>query len=107
MCVCVCVCVYVYLCVYMHVYIYVCICICVYVYIYVYVYEYVCAYFRAVGCRQIDELSVAAKTSLTFLTMRGSASIKRLLIRSLNLTDHARPALFKQGYLLITIGEKP
>jgi len=63
-------------------------------------------YFRAAGCHQIDEVSVAAKTSLNFLTMRGGERIKRLFVRTLGLKDHAKPALFKQGYLLITIGEK-
>ena len=28
------------------------------------------------------------------------------LVRHLNLTDHSKPALFRQGYLLITIEEK-
>jgi len=63
-------------------------------------------HFRAVGCRKVHEYSVATKTSLTFLTMRGSKLVKKLLIRGLKLTDHPEPALFKQGYLLITIGEK-
>jgi len=63
-------------------------------------------HFRAIGCSRIHEFSVATKTSLTFLTMRGSGLVKKILIRGLKLTDHAEPSAFKQGYLLITIGEK-
>jgi len=63
-------------------------------------------HFRAIGCSRIHEFSVATKTSLTFLTMRGSGLVKKILIRGLKLTDHAEPSALKQGYLLITIGEK-
>ncbi len=63
-------------------------------------------FFREVGCHDVEELSVAAKTSLEFLTMRGGAPIRRTLTRFFNLTDHPRPALLKQGYLLITVGNK-
>ena len=63
-------------------------------------------YFYGVGCRNVEELSVAARTSLDFLTMRGGDSIRKVLTRLFKLTDHAQPALFKQGYLLITIGDK-
>ena len=64
-------------------------------------------YFRAVGCNRMREVSVAAKTSLNFLTMRGGGLLKRLTTSVLRLTDHPEPSLFKQGYLLITVGEKP
>jgi len=63
-------------------------------------------YFRDAGCHQLTELSIAAKTSLSFLTMRGSHTIKKLFVRTLGVKDDARPVLFKQGYLLVTIGEK-
>jgi SAM-dependent methyltransferase len=63
-------------------------------------------YFRAVGCRNITEMTVAAKLSLDFLTMRGSGLLKRMLIRGLQLKSHDNPAKLKQGYLLISIGEK-
>jgi|RhiMetdeSRZDD1v2_1073273.scaffolds.fasta_scaffold114540_2 SAM-dependent methyltransferase len=64
-------------------------------------------YFRAAGCNHITERSIAARTSLNFLTMRGSDRIKKLFVRTLGVKDHAQPVLFKQGYLLITVGEKP
>jgi len=63
-------------------------------------------FFRSAGCQKLDEFSVAAKTSLTFLTMPGGRSFRKLSTRLLGLTDHAERALFKQGYLLITVGEK-
>ena len=63
-------------------------------------------YFRSVGCRSINEFSVAAKLSLDFLTMRGSGLVKRVLNRGLNLKTHSNPSKLKQGYLLITVGEK-
>ena len=63
-------------------------------------------YFTAVGCHRIHEVSVAAKTSLNFLTMRGGGFVKGLATTVLRLTDHGQPSLFKQGYLLITIGQK-
>jgi len=63
-------------------------------------------HFESVGCRRIHELSVAAKTSLNFLTMRGGGFVKRLVTTVLRLTDHPEPSRFKQGYLLITIGQK-
>jgi len=64
-------------------------------------------YFKAVGCHRIHELSIDAKTSLTFLTMRGGGLVKRLATSLLRMNDHPGPSLFKQGYLLITIGQKP
>jgi hypothetical protein len=51
-------------------------------------------------------MTVAAKLSLDFLTMRGSGLLKRMLIRGLQLKSHDNPAKLKQGYLLISIGEK-
>jgi SAM-dependent methyltransferase len=63
-------------------------------------------YYHEAGCRHVEELSVAAKTSLDFLTMRCGQTIQKIFIRALRLTDNPRPALFKQGYLLMTIGEK-
>jgi len=63
-------------------------------------------HFRAAGSSQVTEFCVGTKHSLDFLTMRGGPALKRLLIRVLGLTDHAKPAAFRQGYLLVTIGEK-
>ena len=63
-------------------------------------------HFRAAGCAQVTEFCVATKHSLDFLVMRGGPTLKKLLIRLLRLTDHSKPAAFRQGYLLVTIGEK-
>jgi ubiquinone/menaquinone biosynthesis C-methylase UbiE len=63
-------------------------------------------YFHDVGCHQVEELSVAAKTSLEFLTMRGGDSVRKALVRLFKLTDHAQRASFRQGYLLISVGDK-
>lgn len=64
------------------------------------------ASFHEAGCRDVEEFSVAAKTSLNFLTMRGGHSVRKALTRLFKLTDHPQPARFKQGYLLITVGNK-
>jgi SAM-dependent methyltransferase len=63
-------------------------------------------HFQAAGNVQVTEFCVGTKHSLDFLVMRGGPVLKRLLIRGLGLTDHAQPAAFGQGYLLVTIGEK-
>jgi hypothetical protein len=49
---------------------------------------------------------VAAKHSLDFLTMRGGGRVRNLLIKGLHLKDHPEASKFKQGYLLISVGEK-
>ena len=63
-------------------------------------------YFETIGCYDVTEYSVAAKTALEFLTMRGGSSVRNTLVRLLKLTDHPRPAGLKQGYLLVSIGNK-
>jgi len=62
--------------------------------------------FRAVTKGKLFEFTVDAQNSLNFLTMPGGERIKNLLIRTLRLKYHSRPVLLKQGYLLVTIGEK-
>lgn len=64
-------------------------------------------YFRGTSHSQVTEFSVGARHSLDFLTMRGGKKINRLCTRLLNLKDHSKPTLFRQGYLLVTIAEKP
>lgn len=54
----------------------------------------------------VKEFSVGTKHSLTFLTMRGGKYVKKLIEKFFFLKDHCRPAALKQGYLLITVGEK-
>jgi SAM-dependent methyltransferase len=63
-------------------------------------------YFNGISDVRIAEFTVAAKHSLNFLTMPTSDYIKRLIIRFLKMKDHAKPALLKQGYLLVAIGER-
>ncbi len=63
--------------------------------------------FRLAGAKNIREYSVGARHSLGFLTMRGGGRVTDLLTRSLGLTDHPRPSRFRQGYLLVTIGDRP
>ena len=63
-------------------------------------------YFHAIGCHDVEEYSVAAKTALEFLTMRGGSQVRNALVRLLGLKDHSRPASFKQGYLLVSVGNK-
>ena len=55
---------------------------------------------------RIQEFTVAAKHSLNFLTMPKGKQIKGYLIKSLNLADHSKPSLLRQGYLLISVGER-
>lgn len=62
--------------------------------------------FRAVTKGKLSEFTVDAQNSLNFLTMPGGERIKNLLIRTLRLKYHSRPVLLRQGYLLVTIGEK-
>ncbi len=63
-------------------------------------------FFRKCAARNIQEFSVGTKHSLAFLSMRGGALAQNFLIKSLKLTDHSRPAKLRQGYLLITAGDK-
>jgi ubiquinone/menaquinone biosynthesis C-methylase UbiE len=63
-------------------------------------------YFRAVTKGKVFEFTVDARHSLNFLTMPCGERIKRTVVRALRLRHHSRPALFRQGYLLVTVGEK-
>ncbi len=63
-------------------------------------------YFKGIENIRKVEFTVAAKHSLNFLTMPTGESLKRLMMRFLKLKDHSKPAWLRQGYLLITIGEK-
>lgn len=63
-------------------------------------------HFQAAGQARVTEFCVGTRHSLDFLVMRGGPLLKRLFIRVLRLTDHAKPAAFGQGYLLVTIGER-
>lgn len=63
-------------------------------------------YFRKAGCRNVYEFSVAAKHSLNFLNIPLGRVIRKVLIFLFRISEHSRPSLFKQGYLLICVGEK-
>lgn len=63
--------------------------------------------FRRVGAAEVREYTVAARHALAFLTMRGGQRAARSLSRVLRLHDGACPAPLRQGYLLVTVGDKP
>lgn len=62
--------------------------------------------FSRAGAVRVQEFSVAARHSLDFLVMPLGARIKRASIQLLGLELHSRPARCRQGYLLVTIGDK-
>ena len=62
--------------------------------------------FRRAGGVNVREYTVAARHSLGFLTMRGGTRAARVLTSTLKLTDHPRPSWLRQGYLLVTTGDK-
>ena len=65
-------------------------------------------HFQRAGAASIREFSVGGQHSVDFLApLPGGARAINLLTRSLRLTRHHRPSHFRQGYLLVTIGEKP
>ncbi len=64
-------------------------------------------HFRAVGCLEVKEFSVGTKHSLDFLVMPGGNFTRKAAVKLMGLKDHPRPAALSQGYLLISIGEKP
>jgi ubiquinone/menaquinone biosynthesis C-methylase UbiE len=63
-------------------------------------------YFRSFEKLRLSEFSVAAKHSLKFLQMPLGQTVRDLLTKLLGLQDHGRHARFKQGYLLVTVGDK-
>lgn len=64
-------------------------------------------YFRSLGVDRPMEFTVGTKLSLNFLKMRGGNRMKEVLIKTLRLKDHSRPARLRQGYLLVSVGVKP
>jgi ubiquinone/menaquinone biosynthesis C-methylase UbiE len=62
--------------------------------------------FDQAGAVRTTELTVAARHSLDFLVMPFGDQIKRACIRVLRMRHHVQPAWARQGYLLVTIGEK-
>lgn len=63
--------------------------------------------FHVIPNIRVTEFSVGTKHSLNFLdSMPKGKFIHKAMIKIFNLKDHSRPALCRQGYLLVTIGEK-
>jgi ubiquinone/menaquinone biosynthesis C-methylase UbiE len=62
--------------------------------------------YRQVGCSRITEFSLATRHSFDFLKIPQGDRIKNLLLRILGQKDSSRPAFLRQGYLLVTIGDK-
>ena len=62
--------------------------------------------FRRAGATNVREFSVASRHALDFLEMRGSRIVKRVVSRLCGAEDPATPSLFRQGYLLVTIGDR-
>lgn len=62
--------------------------------------------FEQAGAVGTTELTVAARHSLDFLVMPLGAQIRRACIKLLRMGHHVDPAWFRQGYLLVTIGDK-
>jgi SAM-dependent methyltransferase len=65
-------------------------------------------HFARVGAASFREFSVGGLHSVEFLAdLPGGHTMVRALTRLLRLSRHSRPARFAQGYLLVSIGEKP
>ncbi|MDQ6891347.1 MAG: class I SAM-dependent methyltransferase [Acidobacteriota bacterium] len=62
--------------------------------------------FRAAGFRRLREFSVASRHSLDFLVMPMGSLVQRVLLKLFGRTDSSRPAVLRQGYLLVTVGSK-
>jgi hypothetical protein len=62
--------------------------------------------FCRAGAARVTEFSVCARHSLDFLAMPLGSAVKRASIRLFDLKADSRPARCRQGYLLVTIGEK-
>lgn len=65
-------------------------------------------HFERAGVTRVREFSVGGQHAVDFLApLPGGRTVAEVLTRSLRLTRHSRPSRFRQGYLLVTIGEKP
>ena len=64
-------------------------------------------HFRQAGAASIREFSVGVQHSVDFLApLPGGSRAVDLITRGFGLRRHGRPSPLKQGYLLVTIGEK-
>lgn len=62
--------------------------------------------FELAGAVRTTELTVAARHSLDFLVMPFGSQVKRASIKLLRMGHDVAPAWCRQGYLLVTIGDK-
>jgi len=62
--------------------------------------------FRSAGAASVLEFSVAPQHSLQFLTMPKAGALAGVYRRLYGSKSESEPALFRQGYLLVTIGDK-
>ena len=54
----------------------------------------------------MDEFTLAARHSLNFLTMPYGDRVRNMLTPAFTPSDESRPAVLRQGYLLVTIGAR-
>jgi SAM-dependent methyltransferase len=62
--------------------------------------------FRAAGSGPVEEFTLAARHSLNFLTMPYGDRVRNVLTPAFTPADESRPAVLRQGYLLVTIGTR-
>ncbi len=62
--------------------------------------------FMSAGAGEVDEFSVTARHALDFLKMRGSGVLKRIMTPFLGPADSPSRARFRQGYMLVCVGDK-
>lgn len=62
--------------------------------------------FRGAGSAKTEEFTLAARHSLNFLTMPFGNRLRRVLAPVLTPADESRAAVLRQGYLLVTVGQK-
>jgi hypothetical protein len=63
-------------------------------------------FFKKVKDVHLIEYTVGAKHSLDFLNIPKGDILRKLISRLLRLTHHPRPSWFRQGYLLMSVGER-
>ena len=63
------------------------------------------SHFKSIESTQFLEYTVGTKQSLEFLTMFKGV-VRSILFRTLRLKDDSKPSRFRQGFVLISIGEK-
>jgi hypothetical protein len=65
-------------------------------------------HFVRAGAQSVREYSLGGAHSVDFLAaLPAGNTMVRILSRALRLTRHGRPSRLSQGYLLVSVGEKP